>query len=157
MIWACAYRHRRYILGLIPEYGPGGGEGIELETLAGTMVAYEKSLVRAFPEPGHSERVIYVRDLLTGHIVQEAPTAEARTPGDVGKGAAIRLVLKRDGSCAWTVLIERQPTVIQVWVADRLGRRLLASATGIAPRSLKLTGSTLKWLEDGKPTYAILH
>jgi len=157
MIWACAYGHKRYILGHIPEYGPGGGEGIDLETLTGTMVAYQKTLIRGFPEPGRSEHAIYVRNLLTGRIVHRVPNAEAFYPGDIGGGDIGDIVVKRDGAVAWTAETGVQPAVIQVWADDQLGRRLLASSTGIAPRSLKLTGSTLKWLEDGKPAYAILH
>ncbi|HTW42955.1 MAG TPA: hypothetical protein VMD79_11635 [Solirubrobacteraceae bacterium] len=157
MIWACAYRHRRYILGHIPEYGPEGGEGIELETLAGTMVAYEKSLVEGFPTPGLVKLEIIVRNLVTGRVVHSVPNAEAIYPEDIGRGDTEKIVVKRDGAVAWTVQPGVQPAVIQVWADDSLGRRLLASSTDIAPRSLQLTGSTLKWLEDGKPTYAILH
>jgi len=157
MIWACAYRHRRYILGHIPEYGPGGGEGIDFETLAGPMVAYQKSLVREFPTPGVVKLEIIVRNLVTGRVVHSVPNAEAIYPEDIGRGDTEKIVVKRDGAVAWTVQPGVQPAVIQVWADDQLGRRLLASSTDIAPRSLQLTGSTLKWLEDGKPTYAILH
>jgi hypothetical protein len=156
-IFACARGHRHYTLGEPAEFGPEGGGGVAGERLAGTMVAYEKSRVEGFPEPGHVYRVIFVRDLLTGRVVHEAATAGAKFPGDVGKGSAEKIVLKRDGSVAWIVQTEREPDEFQIRAVDRTGSRLLAAATDIAPGSLTLRGSTLRWIQGGKPTYAILH
>jgi hypothetical protein len=152
-LFACAFGHRRYMLGEPAEFGPEGGGGIARETLVGVMVAYEKSLI---PAPnGHDSFVIYVRDLLTGRIVHEAPTAEAKFPGEVGKDSAEKIVLKRDGSVAW--IDQTEPHEFQIRAVDKTGNRLLAVSGDIVPRSLSLKGSTLRWIEDGKPTYAILH
>jgi hypothetical protein len=156
-VFACAHGHRRYTLGEPAEFGPEGGGGVASERLAGTMVAYEQSRVEGSSEPGHVHRVIFVRNLLTGRVVHEAATAQAKFAGDVGKGSAEKIVLKRDGSVAWIVQTERDPDELQVHAVDRTGSRLLAAAADIAPGSLTLKGSTLRWIEGGKPAYAILH
>ena len=152
-LFACAYGHKRYMLGEPAEFGPSGGGGIARETLAGAMGAYEKSLV---PAPnGHDSFVIFVRDLLTGRLVHEAPTAESRFPGEVGKDSAEEIVLKRDGSVAW--IDQTEPNEFEIRAVDKTGDRLLAVSADIVPRSLTLQGSTLRWIQNGKPTYAILH
>jgi hypothetical protein len=157
LIFACAHGHGRYALGKRAAFGPEGGGGVASETLSGAMVAYENSLAEPFPEPGHDSFVIFVRDLLTGRIVHEAPTAETKFPGDVGKGQAEKIVLKRDGAVAWIGLTVLKPTEYQVHAVDETGSRLLAAGGDIVPRSLTLQGSTLRWIQNGKPTYAILH
>jgi hypothetical protein len=154
MIFACAHGHRRYALGERAEFSSQGGGGIAGETLAGPMVAYEKSLVRG--PNGHDSFVIFVRDLLTGRIIHEVPTAEAEFPGEVGKGEAEKIVVKSDGSVAWIVFTERDPTEYQIHAVDKTGSRLLAAAADIAPHSLTLKGSTLRWTQGGKPMSAVL-
>jgi hypothetical protein len=151
LIFACAHGHRSYALGRKAAFGPEGGGGISSETLAGPMVAYEKSQV-AF---GHDSFVILVRDLLTGRIIHEAPTAEAEFPGDVGKDMAEKIVLKRDGAVAW--IVQTEANEYQIHAVDKTGNRLLAASAYIVPRSLMLKGSTLRWIQGGKPMSAVLN
>lgn len=165
-IYACAYGHRSYVLGSGLARGPasggtGGAFGVDDETLAGNIVAYEE--VESFTE-GHTKRIIVVRDLRTGRVMHEAPTAEAQTPGDVGKGSARSLVVKSDGAVAWIVETVSGPTVggigpptiYEVRAVDKTGSRLLASGGDIDPSSLALAGSTLYWTQGGQPFSAQL-
>ncbi len=153
-ISACVYGHRPYVLGPKAAGGPGGSFGIEGETLAGPIVAYEES--SDFTE-GHSRNVIVVRDLRTGRVIYKVPTAEAKTPGDVGKGQASEIIVKNDGAVAWVVQTEREPTVYEVWAVDKTGSRMLASSGDVEPYSLALAGSTLYWTQGGKPMSATLN
>jgi hypothetical protein len=66
----------------------------------------------------------------------------ASTLNESGVG---RIVLKRDGSLAWT---EQQPSgAYQVIEHTPAGRKVLDATNTTRPYSLKLTGSTLSWLE----------
>ena len=96
-IYACAYGHRSYVLGSGLARGPasggtGGAFGVDDETLAGPVVAYEE--IESFTG-GRSRVVIVVRDLRSGRVIREAPTAEAISPRDVGKDSARSLVVSR--------------------------------------------------------------
>jgi len=153
-IVACAYGHRPYVLGGKAESGPGGTFGIEGETLAGPIVAYEESIDLT---GGHDKNVIVVRDLRTGRVIHKVPTAETRFPGDVGNGGATQLVVKSDGAIAWIVKTANEPTTTEVHAVDKTGSRLLASGGDIDPSSLALAGSTLYWTEAGKPMSAVLN
>jgi len=153
-ISACAYSHRPYVLGRKAAFGPGGGGGIQDETLAGPIVAYEESHLF---EGGRDEYVIVVRDLRIGRVIHKVPTAETRFPGDVGNGGATDLVVKSDGAIAWIVETANEPTTTEVHAIDRTGSRLLASGAAIDPHSLALAGSTLYWTQGGKPASDVLN
>ncbi len=160
-IYACVYGRRSYLLGSRASSGTGGAFGVYSETLAGSVVAYEDE--ESFTE-GRARFVIAVRDLRTGRVIREAPTAEAQTPGDVGKGSARSLVVKSDGAVAWIVETVGGPTVggigpptmYEVRAVDKTGSRLLASGGDIDPLSLALAGSTLYWTQGGQPFSAQL-
>ena len=69
------------------------------------------------------------------------------------------LELKSNGSLAWIVRTYRQAgnagsEVREVWVLDTRGKRMLDSGLGIAPESLRLSGSTATWVKDGAPRSA---
>jgi hypothetical protein len=120
-----------------------------------------------------------------GPYVAFEPTIEA-VPGDVGvmnmstgrrhDYAAARpiengicaevdsLVLKPDGAVAWigtnflSPLCTHPPgPAIEVRAHDRRGLRVLDSAVTIAPRSLRLAGSLLRWKHGGLVRTATLH
>jgi hypothetical protein len=117
---------------------------------------------------------ITVVDLSTGRVVHRAPTGPHRgnvdepgIPGQispsehgdlyVGVGPAERVVVKPNGSVAWTVwnLIawleafragrEHEPRSYELRVIDQNGERLIASSPVLDPQSLKLHGSRLEY------------
>lgn len=72
------------------------------------------------------------------------------------------LVLKRDGSLAWIAVDFPPPSqgqgvfcggevppTTEVRRDDRRGLQVIGSGSGIAPRSLRLSGSTLTWKNEG--------
>jgi hypothetical protein len=152
-IYGCAYRHgRSYSLGQIGECGSSEAcEGIARGTLtlAGPIVAYERFYAGGFA--GSSEWKVAVWDLRTGRPLYEVPTGtpSAPSPGYVGVGAITALVLKRDGAAAWIAedneLSFGHAPFYDVEAFDYSGIRVLASGTGIGPRSLALKGSTVSW------------
>jgi len=152
-IFGCARgRKRSYVLGETPYFTSVGGQGIDHETLAGTMVAYEEILAGEMPEgEGRASWLVLVRDLRTGRWVHRAFTGVARQSRDKGFGPLVALVLKSSGSVAW--IAENgdasgfEPLAYEVHALDRHGDRLLASGTDIAPHSLTLKGSALGWMQ----------
>jgi hypothetical protein len=124
-------------------------------TLAGTMVAYEQTEADEQPEgEGTSTWSVLVRDLRTGRWVHRAFTGTARQARFHGVGPVVGLVVKTDGSVAWIAEVAglpgRAPTEYEVHAVDKSGSRVLASGTEIAPKSLALSGSTLRWTAGGK-------
>ncbi len=162
-IFGCARgRKRSYVLGETPNFTSVGGQGIDHEILAGTMVAYEEISTGAMPEgEGRGSWLVLVRDLRTGRWVHRAFTGVARQPRNEGVGPLSALVLKSDGSVAWVAevagLSGYVPPEYEVHALDRSGSRLLASGTDIASHSLTLKGSALSWMRAGQPFSTVLH
>jgi hypothetical protein len=160
-IYGCVYKTgRARLVGQAPkdkyEGGPGQGTGVLDLTLDGTFVAYAESY---FYATRGSRNMIVVRDLRTGRVVHEVPTGTAvkPEPPTEGLGAVIGLVVKSDGSAAWTIATDAEDGSYQVHVVDKAGSRTLATGGDIAPGSLALAGSTLYWTQDGQPQFAMLN
>ncbi|HTU79559.1 MAG TPA: hypothetical protein VMF09_12445 [Solirubrobacteraceae bacterium] len=169
---------RRYDLGNVPSCGlfePGcdgvsecgtgtGCGGVRHEVLAGAMVAFESF------ETGPEEGLWYVvvRDLRTGRLVVHVPTGVPLVPERyfAGVGTVVRIVLKSDGSVAWLAndfdrsrpegALGPEVHYYDVYAAEGSVTRLLAAGTDIDPSSLALAGSTVYWIEAGKPASAEL-
>jgi len=139
-----------------PEGGPGGESGVLDPTLAGTVVAYAKTV---FYATGPSRRLVVVRDLRTGRVLHEVPdgTPVKPEPGSVGNGTVVALVVKSDGAVAWIVGTDAEEGVYQVHALDESGSRVLATRDDIVPGSLALAGSTLYWTQGGQPRSATLN
>jgi hypothetical protein len=159
-IFGCTYRHKHaYALGTKAESSVQGGGGIERETLAGTVVAYEKSSNGGFSHPGAKWQVV-VRDLRNGRMLHKVPTGVRNDPQvrpDNGIGPTTAIVVKSDGSVAWIVQTNPGAGTYQVHALDGTGGRVLASGSDIDPSSLALAGSTLYWTQGGKPASAVLN
>jgi hypothetical protein len=159
----CAYGGRPYVLGEVPgnQLGPGAGGGLRHVILTGVMSAYADYL---FGEVGWARWLIVVRNLRTGQTLHRVPTGNLEEPNpnpySAGIGPAVAILVKNDGSVAWIAedcyLSENKPTYYQIHAVDKLGSRVLAEGTDIAPRSLALAGNTLYWTQGGKPFSAPL-
>jgi hypothetical protein len=163
VLFACAYgRHRSYLLGHSLGGGtPSGIGGVAHETLAGTIIAYERS---STINGGRSSWLVIVRDLRSGRVLREVPTGTAlsRNPSLVGAGFTTAIVVKSDGAVAWIVekLLRSGGKLVlgfEVHAVDSTGSRVLASGPEIERHSLALVGSTLYWMQGGKPMSAVLH
>jgi hypothetical protein len=164
VFFACAYGSRHtYNLGTGPPNisSQGGSENTDF-TLGGAMLAYESSWFTSYPAPGaiECEADVVVKDLRTGRILHNVPTGTS-SPPSLCFGPAITLVVKSDGAVAWISKDEEahhpEPAPYEVHVVDKTGSQLLASSTEIEPYSLALGGSTLYWLQGGKPMSATLN
>ncbi len=155
--YGCAYgRKRSYFLGERPGFSSSGGGGIQLETLAGSVVAYGESVVG----PHGSYQAVVVRNLSNGRVLHKLVTGTAIHPesGFDGIGPARAIVVKGDGAVAWIVETNSTPSrEYAVEAVDSTGTRLLAESAGINPSSLALTGSTLYWTQSGKPISTVLN
>jgi hypothetical protein len=174
-VWGCAYGHRPVFLGPLPYGSAEGGGGLELETLAGPIVAYEESATGGRPGGrGRAEWRVAVRDLRDGKVLHRVATGTPVKPeaGVVGVGNVVALVVKSDGTVAWiadnygrtvgTGTLSQTP-YFDVEALDTSGVRLLASGTDIDPSSLALAvggtgigqggvgrpGNTLYWTQGG--------
>jgi hypothetical protein len=158
VFYGCVYGHRKsYELGSPPNGSPSVSFGTRLFTLAGPIVAYEKSFVH--PPPGFSSWFVIVRDLRSGKILHELPTGTPShpIPNQVGDGSITAIVVKSDGSVAWILENNISPVEYEIHTFDKTGSHVLASGSDIEPHSLALAGSTLYWLQGGKPMSAVLH
>jgi hypothetical protein len=144
-VYGCSYAHKRsYFLGRVPPLGggPGNNGGVEIEALAGPVVAYWEA-----GSPGDIE----VRDLVNGRVLRQISA-----PGTENIGPVSGMVVKSDGAVAWI----SEPLAggpCEVHAVDKNGSRLLASSTEVDPSSLALGGSTLYWTQDGKPMSSSLN
>jgi hypothetical protein len=141
-VFGCVYGSSHvYRLGFDGSCG-GGGEGgkcagIWNETLAGTVVAFEKA---------QPHRIV-VSDLRNGRILHST----------LSEGLMEALVVKGDGAAAWVAQVGTNEGGYRVYSLVASGsKQLLASGSDIAPHSLALVGSTLYWTEGGKPFSAPL-
>ena len=140
---------------------PIGCEWLEHPVLAGPFAAFSYSRVKD-EAPSFSEDVVRVVDLQTGQRIYNLPTGPSTPEKRVGIGPATAIVLKRDGSVAWIAEREVRPSPTappeyEVRAVDENGERLLASGTGVGPKSLALAGSTIYWTEAGRPMSAPLN
>lgn len=160
VVRGCAYGQKRsYLLGEAEEQiggsGGGGSSGVQLETLAGSVVAYATSA--SYGDNG-SRYVMVVRDLRTGRVLHKVITGTPAKPEaiPVSEGPATALVVKSDGAVAW-ILETGFPSMYQVYAIDKSGRRLLASSADIVPYSLALADNVLYWTQGGQPFSASLN
>jgi hypothetical protein len=162
-VYGCSYKNKRsYYFGEV-DVTPYGDEGLELNALAGSDFAYA--------ENGTGYWMVTVRDLATGKIVHSVPTGTPAHPEpprtengltrhNVGIGPTTAIVVKSDGAVAWIAQDAVEgllPYSYQVHVLDKTGSRVLAVGPEIEPHSLALVGSTLYWLQGGKPMSATLN
>jgi hypothetical protein len=169
---ACAYGQKRsYKLATYPEC-PESGETVkecvdaEQDILSNAMLAYPENIVSANKygtEPRESSWQVVVRDLRTGRVLHRVPTGTPLKPEPhyTGVGPALAIVVKGDGVVAWLAEDKQRSqhgaTFYDIGAADRTGTRLIASGTDISPSSLRLTGNTLHWKQDGKPMSSTLN
>lgn len=171
-IFGCTYAlGRSYLLGATPHSDPSGGGGVEVETLAGPLVAYtyRSSGPVQSGSLGNCGTRVYVRDLRDGRVLQDLLSGvqlQPHPPGDCeGVGPVRAIALKSDGAVAWiawdllrTVATgSLHPQYFDLYAADKTGERLVASGTEIDPSSLALAGSALYWTQGGKPMSTVLH
>ena len=121
-------------------------EQIDVPRQAGALVAF----ARVGCGVGSCGASIKVLDLRDGHVVATG----AGAPGPPFGPHLVRdLVLKENGSVAWTVgrgsFGDPGYFAQELWVRDGQGERLLDSGAGLDPTSLTLTDSTLTWINGG--------
>ncbi len=155
-IFACSYSNKHsFRLGSEPYGGPSGSGGVLQIALAGPVVAY--GVEESYTGPsGHSFSEIWVRNLVTGRVIHRMPNGSPPEPGDIGLGGTLAIIVKSDGSVAWIVGASEQLGHLQVRSVDKTGSHLLAASPEIEPDSLALAGSTLYWMQGGKPMSAML-
>jgi hypothetical protein len=146
-----------------------------LARFAGDFVAFV-----AFAEGVNRE--IGVMNMRTGHVrdfgeaeeVAPIKLAPSECPSAVPNCSAVcqqveSLVLKSDGALAWIAVNfpprsskpgvfcgNSFPPVTEVRRDDRHGLRVIGEGDGILPSSLRLTGSTLLWIDEGNTVAAAL-
>jgi len=133
---------RPFLVDEVEEYG--------LFTYSGLIFAGEQAAL-AFGSGTIEE--LQVVDLATGKMTYRKALPEVTAhPNSTEVG---RIVLERDGSVAWTELV---PTgTYEVIKHTAGGTKVLDNTHTTRPYSLKLTGSTLHWLEhDGEERTATL-
>ncbi len=151
-VFGCAHRgSRAYYLGPPTSGGSSGSESTAPIALAGPTVAFGKAMSLIF---GNSFREIWVRNLRTGKLIHRSPNGSPPAPGSVGLGETTAIVVKRNGSVAWIV---RTRDGLQVRSIDGAGSHLLAASPEIAPSSLALADSMLRWTQSGKRMSAVLN
>ncbi|MHB8242411.1 MAG: hypothetical protein ACYDHN_10505 [Solirubrobacteraceae bacterium] len=140
------------------------GPNFDDQTLAGNMLAYERSDHSGsfrYDNAQPTSWVVQVRDLRTHRLIHSSATSTSEPPPSevIGNGPAQGIVVKSDGSVAWIAVDGWQPalpTTYQVWKIDRTGQHLLATSPKIAPDSIALAGNTVYWTNDGAPELAPL-
>ena len=137
--FGCAFRVGR-------TYRLGGGNDAVVYALAGRMVAYE-----SLANPVNQRMV--VRSLGTGRAVHQA---NSNLEGAFGNGArAVEVVLKRNGSIAWTYPNRTGESVevtgIELHAIGTSNRREVLSRNVDPAESLRLDpgGATISWTEGG--------
>lgn len=137
--FGCAFRTGR-------TYRLGGGNDAVVYALAGRMVAYE-----SLANPVNQRMV--VRSLGTGRVIHQA---NSNLEGAFGNGArAVEVVLKRNGSIAWTYPNRTGESVevtgIELHAIGTSNRREVLSQRVDPAESLRLNpgGVTISWTEGG--------
>jgi hypothetical protein len=172
-IWGCVRRHARYRLGGPESCSKEGCTGIDRLALGASIIAYQFSESgRSFGAPSHE--FVVVRDLRDDRLLRRIAT-----------GGVQSIVVRGDGAVAWTAIdaqlspgeqlvtppcesdangsICRAPYfappyvyAYDVYCADRAGLHLLAAGTDVDPRSLTLSGKTVRWRQAGRTSSALL-
>jgi hypothetical protein len=160
-VLGCVYgSNRTYWLGGPPVNDAEFGAERADFTLGGTFVAFEASIFRDFPgKLPQSEQRVVVENLRTGRVLYRVP-AGTSTHNRVGFGSITALLVKGDGAAAWIVgngLGDLPSTAYEVGSVEANGSHLLAESSEIEPKSLALAGSTLYWMQGGKPISATLN
>lgn len=137
---------------------PYGSLAIKDMVLASAIVAYETELSSGAGELKKSERHVVVVDLRTGQVLHRVPTGMSRYPAlkITGAGEVCAIVVKRNGAVAWINDTSQRENRFEVHALDANGERVLAVGSNVAPESLALAGSTVYWVEGGKPMSATL-
>ena len=145
-VFGCARGQRsRYALGQVTTCLRGALVGPV--KAAGVRVAF--AVKRCGVDTGTSQ--VIVRRLDDGRTISASPATS--TPlGAESYVTVSSLVLAGNGSVGWitqagSIVSHRQFT--EVHARDSRGARVLDSSPGVAPRSLALTGSQLRWREAG--------
>lgn len=167
--WGCVYGSRKtFLLGeALVSGSPYGSLWVAHVTLAGTTVAYETSSSSSpggVSESPTSEELdksawhIVVAELRARRILHKVPTGVTYPPNPnfVGDGPVTAIEVKSDGAIAWILDTVQPKNRYQVHALDATGERILAVGSNIAPNSLALAGSTLYWMQGGKPFSASL-
>jgi hypothetical protein len=124
-----------------------------VKRLAGPIVAIELYEYRPELKP-----LIIISDLRTGRVIHNVRTgANYCNSSGYCRELATQLVLKEDGSAAWVVSQTNRVgnTQTEIVSVDNAGSHFLAfgrtyEGIEIDPQSLVLTGSALRWTQNGK-------
>jgi hypothetical protein len=102
--------------------------------------------------------VVVVRRLTDGRQLRSKP---ATSPvGPESYESVTSLVVARDGAVGWIATgqsVGNHHAVVEVWRSDRRGTARLDSGSAVRSRSLRLTGSTLRWRHGTGTRTAPLH
>jgi hypothetical protein len=153
--YGCAFAVGR-VVRLDPKRGQLVGYRPKVK-IAGTAVAYEAMSFDLQPY-----RVI-VRSLRTGKVIHSA-TSNRQKSAEGHTGPVQRIVLKRNGSVAWTTTSDcvcegTVPSAYEVHAIGSSGkRRVLDSGPDVEPASLVLRagGSRIGWTHGGTARSALL-
>jgi hypothetical protein len=171
-IVGCLRHGRAYALGPAPFGTAAIVDGVFEETLAGSVVAYERfcevfalgTTLERLCGAQESELVV-VRDLRTGRVIHRVPTGsppsvervEPSQPGGrIGAGRMTAIVVRSDGAVAWIVDTRKRLGTFELHELDRSGARIAAAGSDIDPHSLALAGGTIYWTQGGRPFSAPL-
>ena len=152
-VYACLFAKPKRRVDLGRNYDD---ETIEVPRIASTLVAYSvgvTSLAGSFAQI----RVLDLSKAIPARTVDATPG-----PPQSGTNRVRDLVLKPNGSLAWTVgrgsFDPAYPAFQQqLWARDASGERLLDSGPNVHLESLELNGSTLTWLHGEIPRSATLN
>ncbi|MGI8572862.1 MAG: hypothetical protein ACR2L9_09620 [Solirubrobacteraceae bacterium] len=122
--------------------------------LAGQTAAYE---LDTFGVDTSSSGVV-VKNLANGRVLMNR-VAIWNVPGPESFESVSSIVVKRDGALAWIAKVSsigHPSALFEVHRDDGRAHDLLDSGPGIAPRSLRLHGSTMTWTDAGQTRSATL-
>jgi hypothetical protein len=121
--------------------------------VAGQIAAYASE--RCGIDTGSTE--VLVRNLRTGKRLSASPAVAS--PGPESFASVDSLVARPDGAAAWIAQassLGNHQKNVELRRVDARGQSLLDSGPAIAPRSLRLRGSTLTWRHGGQPRSSTL-
>jgi hypothetical protein len=116
--------------------------------VSGVRVAF--GLKRCGVDTGHSS--VVVRRLDTGQVVSQRPATQS-VLGAESYVTVAAIVLARNGAVAWIsegASIVSRRRAVQVHVSGPSGTRVVDSGAGIWRRSLRLSGSVVRWRDRGR-------
>jgi len=161
---ARVYEHRGAVYGCAMSGGRsyllGGSRNciatplVQAVALAGQLAAY--GVERCGVDTGSAQ--VIVRRLSDGQQLRESSAITGQV-GPESHQSVDSVVLRADGAVAWIVQADsiiRHSSEVEVNRADRRGEAQLDSGPEIAPRSLRLRGSTVTWAHSGSVRSATL-